>query len=149
MYLLKKFFCCCELETGGLIIGWLNLICSLLFIIGEIVLLTGDSAPQNQSQMWAITHFVSYITVGVVSIFLIRGVKNVSLFLKSSWKVLTTKLQRIPSFIQIAFVFFFVQWLLTMVFLFISLIYFTLASIIVQPYFLWTLYSLKVKFNEL
>lgn len=36
----KKFLCCITLETGGLIIGWFNIIWSVLCLIGMITLLS-------------------------------------------------------------------------------------------------------------
>jgi hypothetical protein len=36
----KKFLCCCTLETGGLIIGWFNIILSFLALFGIITALS-------------------------------------------------------------------------------------------------------------
>lgn len=33
---LKKFLCCLSLETGGFVIGWINIIFSVLMLIGMI-----------------------------------------------------------------------------------------------------------------
>jgi hypothetical protein len=36
----KKFLCCITLETGGLIIGWFNIILSFLALFGLVTLLS-------------------------------------------------------------------------------------------------------------
>lgn len=33
----NNFLCCITLETGGLIIGWINVILSFLFLLGSII----------------------------------------------------------------------------------------------------------------
>lgn len=36
----KKFLCCISLETGGLIVGWINLILGFLLVFGSITILS-------------------------------------------------------------------------------------------------------------
>ena len=58
----KKFLCCISLETGGLIVGWINVILSFLAIIGLIVLLSLEVINYNHgsssSQMNVVGSFV-------------------------------------------------------------------------------------------
>lgn len=43
----NNFLCCCQLETGGLIIGWWNVILSVLAIFGLITLLSLEVVEGN------------------------------------------------------------------------------------------------------
>ncbi|CRL01549.1 CLUMA_CG014273, isoform A [Clunio marinus] len=82
----NNFLCCCSLETGGLIIGWFNIIISFFGIIGFIIVISSavvDGTGWNESpfgQLGAILtaslFLVYYIIVFIASVMLVQGVNN-------------------------------------------------------------------------
>lgn len=58
----KKFLCCISLETGGLIIGWINVIISFFALLTVIALITllslGHDANNNNQDQSVIGSFI-------------------------------------------------------------------------------------------
>lgn len=80
----NKFLFCCKLETGGLVIGWLEAIYCFL----TAVLLTYSFVNsitnniRNTSDMWSmgssVITIIYYIVLFIAAVMLIRGTRNVS-----------------------------------------------------------------------
>lgn len=90
----KKFLCCISLETGGLLIGWFNIILSFLVLFGMVTLLSlavvgynhGDFNNNNNvigafaALVFVYAIFILYyLIVFVAALNLIRGVGRVSI----------------------------------------------------------------------
>lgn len=83
MCLLEKFLCCCELTTGALIIGWINVVWGIYQIIAAVIALTGAEELDTTSLVAIIILLTVNVALVIVSGVLIRGVKTVSL--RFSW----------------------------------------------------------------
>jgi hypothetical protein len=155
---LQKFLCCFELETGGLVIGWLNLICSLLVVIFQVLALLGainDNCPEgaqtNECKFGnglSIIILVFAIVSALISYLLICGVNAVSFFRRIIFLITPNLIsQRNAKYILIVLVVYVIEWVLSV----ISVIAgdrSTISVIIIVPYCLLILYSLFEKFSE-
>lgn len=48
---LKKFLCCISLETGGLIVGWIQIVISFLAIFGLITIMSVTIVAYNHGDV--------------------------------------------------------------------------------------------------
>lgn len=70
--------CCFEIETGGLAIGWFNLVYSLVAMLANVMCLAGRSNWFGFNYTVTVVYLIVNIVMLFATFFLIRGVEKVS-----------------------------------------------------------------------
>lgn len=78
MCLLNKFLFCCELETGGFIVGWFKFISSLIISTHYVLAFMFAPAVGDGAVVFATVFVLLNVTTMVVSAMMIRGIVTVS-----------------------------------------------------------------------
>ncbi|KAG5674347.1 hypothetical protein PVAND_004322 [Polypedilum vanderplanki] len=80
----QKFCCCCNLEFGGLVIGWFNAVVSFIGFLGAIgMIFIGSTAVLVSSNPTELTNALSFLVVGCIYViyFLIYFIAAINLIM--------------------------------------------------------------------